>query len=112
MEMLHTLEEIKHWDKIQELIMVLEGVYLSFKQPEIKELIDKYQSSLDEELSKYQSYIGRECTAPPPNYYKSKERLHGKIEGDFFFNVYSKSVRCKFRYSDGGVDSKAIRELQ
>lgn len=111
MELLHTEEEIKHFSELQELQQELQDLGNKYNKSELLDLASKYELEIKSELEKYNGYIGKESIAPPSLLSKSKEYRHGRIEGNFYFNAYSKSVRCNFRYSSGGFDTHAIIEL-
>ena len=111
MELLHTFEEIKYFSELQDLQQELKELGTRYNKSEILDLASKYQSELESELEEYSNYIGIECKAPPSSLSKNKEYRNGRIEGNFYFNAYSKSVRCDFRYSSGGFDTHAIKEL-
>lgn len=113
MKQLHTIEEIKYFDDLQSQSLELIKLGNKYQNKELLELADKYQTIVDQELEKYNSYIGIECTAPQNWVTKEGGRRSGKIENEFYFNYYSsKSVRCKFRYNSGEFDTHAIAELE
>lgn len=110
MKLLHTEEEIKYFDALQSIQHDLRELGLKYGNKEVIELADKFKREINTELDKYNSYIGIKCKAPGS--YKTPDVYRpGKIEGYFYFNYYSKSVRCNFRYDSGGFDSHAIKEL-
>ena len=115
MKLLHTIEEIQYFNKLQELVGELLQLAKKYNREELTSLANTYQLSINEELSKYNSMIGLKLFAPPSFLSKNKSYREGTIEGKFYFNRYSKSVRCNFRYTSqygGGFDTHAILELK
>lgn len=114
MELLHTLEEIKQFDDLESLSIDLYKLALKYGgNLELEAISKRYREAVEKELKKYDSYIGLKCTAPPSMFSDSKERRIGTIAGGFYFNKFSKSVRCNFAYTGGsGFDTHAIRELE
>jgi hypothetical protein len=112
MKLLHTLEQIKYFENLEEQSLTLFKLGTKFNNQELIDLSNKYQNIIQKELDKYNSYIGIECTAPQSYVTNQGGRRSGKIEGKFYFNSYSKSVRCSFRYKSGGFDTHAIAELE
>ncbi len=112
MKLLHTLEEIKYFNDLQILSDELKDLNEQFHNLEILKLANNFQLEVDTELEKYNEYIGKECEAPVSFLSGQKESQSGKIEGNFYFSIYSKSVRGTFRYKSGGLDNRAIAELK
>ncbi len=112
MELLHTEAEINYFDNLHKQSFKLRELGDKFDNKELIDLADKYDKVIKSELSKYNSYIGKECLAPPSSLSKTSEYRLGKITGNFYFNSYSKSVRCDFKYSSGGFDTHAIKDLK
>lgn len=111
MNLLHTPEEIEYFDKLQEQATALRVMSVKYQNDQLLSIAQEYKKLIKEQLDKYNSFIGIECQAPPAYLSGSKDYRSGKIEGNFYFNAYSKSVRCDFRYNTGGFDTHAIREL-
>jgi len=112
MELLHSLEQIVHYTQLSDLAEELEKLSRKYNNTTLANLANTYQKEIEYELNLYRNYIGVECLAPPSSMSKSKEYRKGKIEGKFYFNSYSKSVRCTFRYNNGGFDTHAISQLK
>jgi len=111
MKLLHTLEEIKYFDRLQEQAIELKKLSIKYDNKELLDLSNKYNATIELELHKYDSFIGLECTCPDSTIIKTGSRRKGKINGNFYFNAYSKSVRCDFKYTSGGFDTHSILEL-
>lgn len=112
MELLHTQEEIIRLDKKHKLADKLQELANQYNEPRLKEMSIELHKDYDLELAKYYSLIGTKAYAPPPTFGASKEYREGTIEKFTHFNAFSKSVRCTFRYKDGGFDGHALRELR
>tara|TARA_R110000765_G_scaffold298337_7_gene393423 strand:- start:15 stop:356 length:342 start_codon:yes stop_codon:yes gene_type:complete len=111
MQLLHTEEEVIHFATLMDKAIDITALASKYKDEELLALSIKYQAIVQTELDKYESYIGQECTAPPSYRDKEGKRRHGKIEGDFYFNNHTKSVRCRFNYTEQGFDTHAITQL-
>lgn len=111
MNQLHTPEEIKYFDRLQEQATALRIMSVKYQNNELLSIAQEYEKLIKEQLEKYNSFIGMKCQAPPIFLSNSKDYRPGKIEGNFYFNAYSKSVRCDFRYNTGGFDTHSIIEL-
>ena len=111
MKQLHTIEEVKHFDRLYEQAVELKAISIKYNNTELLDLSDKYNAIIELELHKYDSFVGLECTCPDSTIIKTGGRRKGEIDGKFYFNAYSKSVRCNFKYASGGFDTHSIIEL-
>jgi hypothetical protein len=109
MQLLHTEEQIAYYDNLNELVEELRDLWRKYNKSELIDLATQYELEVAYELSKYKSYIGKECKAPP--IYRSNIYRPGKITGNFYFNKITKSVMCYFDYNTGGYDAHAIINL-
>lgn len=115
MELLHTIEEIKHLDQQVELAHELIKLANKYGNIAIKDEADKIMNNNQQELAKYNHLIGQEFYAPPSFTSKDKSYLKGKVESITHFNHYSKSVRVNFRYDrscGNGFDGHSLSELK
>ena len=112
MNLLHTTEEILKYERLDELANKLKELGENYGNKDLVLLSLKYKAEVELELAKYNTFIGIKCTCPDSDIKPTGSRRKGAIEGNFYFNSYSKSVRCNFRYALGGFDIHAIIKLE
>ena len=115
LDLLHTEEQIKYYCNLHKQAVELSDMAKKYSNPELKILSDKYLGIVQKELDKYNHLIGVVCYAPAQFMSTCTEDRIGVVEAPFYFNDYSKSVRCYFRYGlrgTDGFDGKAIKQLK
>lgn len=114
MKLLHTGEEILHYNNLNDLADDLTHLGRRHKNDDLQKLAREYRTEVRLELSKYSHLKGTVCYAPPSiggnSATRSKEYRKGKIIGGFYFSGHS--VRCDFRYDSAGFDTHSIAELR
>lgn len=111
MEILHSEDEIKHFDNLGIQAQKLSKIGKIYNNQELLNLAALYKTQIKKELAKYKSFINKKALAPPSNLTERDVPRLGRIKGKFYFNAYSKAVRCDFKYEDGGFNSHSVKEL-
>ena len=114
MELLHTQEEIKYYDKLTELVNDLKEMNQKYNllKEDLNNLINQYDNEIQLELDKYLPFIGKKYLAPPSSYSEHKEWRIGTLISVTHFNAFSHSIRGNFKYDNGGFDGHSLLELK
>lgn len=109
MEQLHTEQEIKYFDDMNQCANELIALSSKYKQSACADLADEYKQRVKFELNKYSHLIGKKVSGVKK--YRNNEPFIGVIESISHFNAWSDSVRVNVRYSGGGFDGCALKDL-
>lgn len=109
MEQLHTSEEIKYFDDMNECANELIALSKKYKQSACADLAADYKERVASELAKYNHLIG--STVKGKRNYGDKSPFVGTIRNISHFNAYSDSVRVGVTYSSGGFDGFGLKNL-
>lgn len=109
MEQLHTSEEIKYFDDMDECANELIALSKKYKQSACADLADEYKQRVASELAKYNHLIGKKVKGVRK--YKNNEPFVGVIKNITHFNTWSNSVRVAVTYSDREFDGHGLKDL-
>lgn len=109
MEQLHTSEEIKYFDDMNECANELIALSKKYKQSACADLAADYISIVENELSKYNYLIGKKVKGITK--YGDRVSFIGIVRNISHFNAWSDSIRVGVTYSNGGFDRLGLKEL-
>lgn len=109
MDQLHTEQQIKYFDEMNECAGELIKLHAKYGLDSCKDLANEYKERVKYQLDKYSYLIGRPVKGVRK--YRNNEPFIGKIESISHFNNYSKSVRVNVRYADGEYDGFGLKNL-